>query len=337
MVEETLIHRANKGVYGGDVDGRWKYDWYRPVKPVENSHGSEISDPLAGISSENKETSYYSFRYKRWMRDTGVETMEQDPPVLLKLADYDRVKIAQAKKKMGKKNNTDDLSEDAIRGAVGGSDSVFSSSHAKPETATNRKQEEVNSTQDAEKKQADDSKPLESAGTDDQDKLTDIAQVNNDSTTTKNDGENAISGNAAVETMNEDTEMKDIETPEDTEPSEKTANTEPLEETEPTDVTDADAVTEGTEVADPEANGSKEDVKISEDSEVIEKDQESEKKIVEDAETAEKEEIQQTKIDDSTQGNKNEIDKKEEDQDKLPDNGSEGNVQKDEDVEMQDA
>lgn len=141
MVEETLIERANKMYGNGDNDGRWKYDWCRPVKPVENSHGSEISDPLAGISSENKETSYYSFRFKTWMRDTSEGAKEQDPPVLLNLDQYDRLKIAQAKKK--KSNNGDDLSEDAIRGAVGGSDSVFSSSHSKPETATNKKPEEA--------------------------------------------------------------------------------------------------------------------------------------------------------------------------------------------------
>lgn len=138
MVQEALIERANKGVYGNDNDGRWKYDWYRPIKPVENSHGSEISDPLAGISSENKETSYYSFRFKTWMKSMSVEK-PIDPPVLLNLADFDRVKIAQEKRNTGKKTNGDDLSEDAIRGAVGGSDSVFTSSHAKPETAVNKK------------------------------------------------------------------------------------------------------------------------------------------------------------------------------------------------------
>lgn len=57
--------------------------------------------------------------------------------------DFDRTKVSEKKKKLGKKLDGDDLSEDAIRGAVGGSDTVFSSSHAKPDTSGGMKRNET--------------------------------------------------------------------------------------------------------------------------------------------------------------------------------------------------
>ncbi|CAG59309.1 uncharacterized protein GVI51_G00297 [Nakaseomyces glabratus] len=145
MTAESMIHRANKGGYGSSQDENihYEYDWVRPVKVTENSQGGDGSDPLIGIGSESKESSFYGFKFKTWQKRNGGHPIEKDPVTLLNMDDFDRTKVSEKKKKLGKKLDGDDLSEDAIRGAVGGSDTVFSSSHAKPDTSGGMKRNET--------------------------------------------------------------------------------------------------------------------------------------------------------------------------------------------------
>ncbi|SCU86721.1 LANO_0C08988g1_1 [Lachancea nothofagi CBS 11611] len=137
MQSSTLIARANNAsahTFANSNRKFWKFDWYTPLKPKQNTTASTDKTD----KNDNAGEELYNFKYKTWLPSDqqAWQILDNDSDEIIDLSSYDRTRqVVQPQGSAppnGAQKPTEGLSADDIRGAVGGQESLpgFSAPHA---------------------------------------------------------------------------------------------------------------------------------------------------------------------------------------------------------------